>query len=200
MQGLRYTPNLGEENNGDSPSEWRLVPQEYSDRNHHILREALEGTKCQSILEIGVNRSGEKSSTQTLLKHRSPGCFYVGVDIMPKEYLGPLAWTIQCDSSEHEKVMSFLQEKTGHKRIDFLHIDGWHSVNQVLKDFAYVSWLSNGGCVVLHDAGVHPGPVELLKAIDNDFWDASIFFEDDPHDWGIAVLRRKGDEKCLTKI
>jgi len=62
------------------------------------------------------------------------------------------------DSADRDRAYA-LMDGLDLDTIDFLFIDGWHSVNQRLADWRYVERLSPGGVVVMHDTNVHPGPV-----------------------------------------
>ena len=44
---------------------------------------------------------------------------------------------------------------------------------------------------MLHDTNWHPGPRELLKAIDREVFCITEFFSGSLEDWGVAVIRRK---------
>jgi predicted O-methyltransferase YrrM len=80
----------------------------------------------------------------------------------------------------------------GHNEIDVLFIDGDHSVNQVVKEWAgYVPYLSNNGVVIFHDTTVHPGPAVVYDAIDEAYFDKRRYFADRIDDWGVAVARRR---------
>lgn len=193
-RGLKYIPDLGseKENNRDNPLINKKVPQEFSPSNHEIIKKEIisMGDKCKTILEIGIDRNAEKSSTKTILKYKSEDCIYIGVDINPKEYLQDKnVHTIQCSSSEYEKIINFIKEKTGRETIDLIHIDGYHSVNQILNDWKFTNNIPNHGTIILHDASDHPGPTELIKSLDTDFWKIKTYFINDPNDWGIAVIK-----------
>ena len=69
-------------------------------------------------------------------------------------------------------------------------IDGWHSVNQVYKQWEYVSLLSNDGIVIIHDTNSHPRPYFLIESIDNIMFDVYKYYND-VYDWGIYVAVRK---------
>ena len=66
MYGLSYIPSI-KENDRDAPYRKIKVKQEFSEKNHSVLKYYLRRIKnCNFILEIGVSRNGDKSSTNTL--------------------------------------------------------------------------------------------------------------------------------------
>ncbi len=195
--GLKYRPSLepGRSDETDFYDEfYRPVPREFSPANQDVLRQALLSVpEARCIVEIGVQRNPLlQSSTGILLQNKPAGCVFIGVDIEDKSHLADEAgrvYTLQMDSADRHKVFA-LMDALGLEFIDLLFIDGWHSVNQCLADWQYVERLSPNGVVVLHDTNVHPGPVALFEAIDEDLFDKVKHCEEGP-DWGIAVIRRR---------
>jgi predicted O-methyltransferase YrrM len=74
---------------------------------------------------------------------------------------------------------------------DFIFIDGWHSINQVLADWEYTNILGPEGIVGLHDTAYHPGPKYFLEGLDADKWDIVKNAVDNAKDWGIGFVRKK---------
>ena len=150
---------------------------------------------CRTILEIGISRelNGDKTFTQVFLKNKKQETIYVGIDIDDKTYLNNLennVHTIQSSSSEYEKCMDIIRS-VGVSEFDFIFIDGWHSINQVLADWEYTNILGPAGVVGLHDTAYHPGPKYFLEALDSSKWDIVANAVTDTKDWGIGFVRKK---------
>lgn len=169
---------------------------DFSVHNRTKLKEYLAKVKdCKVILEIGVeNNPNRRTSTSVLLDNKPDDCYYFGIDIEDKSFLNneeKNIYTYRTRSENISEVMAFLNSK-GKTKIDFLFIDGWHSINQVLKEFEYVEWLSEGGIVGLHDTNHHPGPKYLIEKIDQTKWEVFNYPSEDPmFDFGIAFVRKK---------
>jgi hypothetical protein len=194
--GLKYRPSIepGRSDDADFYEEfYRPVPREFSRANQEVLRQALLGVRdLRCIVEIGVQRNPlSESSTGILLRHKPADAVYIGVDIEDKSHLTDTPrgiYTIKTDSAEHSRIFT-LMDRLRLQHIDFLFIDGWHSVNQCVADWKYVERLSPEGVVVLHDTNVHPGPVVLFEAIDEDLFEKKRLCTEGP-DWGIAVITK----------
>ncbi len=76
------------------------------------------------------------------------------------------------------------------KEIDFLFIDGWHSINMVINDWLYTEKLSKNGIVGFHDTNRHPGPFYVFEAIDENLYYKYKYFEE-LEDWGISFAIKK---------
>lgn len=168
---------------------------EVTDCNLAVVRDVVAELKASNrlhaILEIGVNRNGERSMSRILMDERPAQCHYLGVDIDDKSYLDDperLTYTIQCSSSEQARVRDKLRS-IGVGILDLLFIDGWHSVNQCVNDWRYSDMLSDNGAVILHDTNSHPGCVALFDAVDENLYDKQRFCL--TGDYGIAVFRKK---------
>lgn len=166
---------------------------EFTEANHSALQEAIDSCKTQpkTFLEIGVCRNADKSSTFTILKNLPEGGTYLGVDIEDKSYLDDYSkgiHTIKTSSSNYEEVVSKLKS-IGVDTIDFIFIDGWHSINQVLLDWEYTKILSEGGVVAFHDTTGHPGPYFFIRNLDRDKW--VVFDNKCPNDHGLGYCYRK---------
>jgi predicted O-methyltransferase YrrM len=130
--------------------------------------------QCNCIVEIGVSRSRnfEETSTSILLNNKNKDCLYLGVDIEDKTYLNSddsNIHTIQIGSEHISDVLNKLKD-LGHTKIDFLFIDGWHSINQVMQEWEYTSILSDHGIVGFHDTAYHPGPYFFINNLDTEKW------------------------------
>lgn len=196
IHGLRYLPTLEPFYGDDTDMPycgWPGVP-EVSDCNLLVLEECIRdlGSDLRACMEIGVNRNGERSFTQLMLKNRPQGSFYLGIDLDDKSELNDAAantWTLQCNSHEQARVRAFLAEH-GIVQLDLLFIDGWHSVNTTINDWLYADLLSPHGVVVVHDTNYHPGDIALVEAVDRNCYDVQRLCLD-LHDSGIAVFRKK---------
>ncbi len=194
IQGLKFFPNMEPDvsNDQDGPAFGWITGTEVSDCNLEVVRRVVGdlGDQLGAIMEIGVNRNGERSMSRVLMDDRPSGSFYLGVDIEDKSYLNDAAantWTIQTSSHDQEKVRSFIAGK-GIKKIDLLFIDGWHSINTCVNDWQYTDLLSNTGVVILHDTNSHPGCVGLFEAVSDSLYEKTRYCTE--NDFGIAVFKR----------
>jgi len=197
--GLKYRPSIEPERSDDADfygEFYRPVPREFSPANQEILRQnLLKVPNLRCIVEIGVQRNPlPESSTGILLQHKPAEATYIGVDIEDKSTLAnpsSRVFTLKMNSSDRFRVFA-LMDQLKLAWIDFLFIDGWHSVKQCLADWKYVERLSPHGIVLLHDTNVHPGPVSLFEAIDERLFEKEKYCTDGP-DWGIAVIMRRNN-------
>lgn len=131
--------------------------------------------KAKCILEIGVDSNcvkTEMSSTNVFLNNKNKDTYYFGLDIEDKSYLNDEknnVFTIKEDASNIDNVMNIIRSR-GIEKIDFLFIDGWHSINQVMREWEYTRWLSDFAIVGFHDTAIHPGPYKFLKALNRKKW------------------------------
>jgi hypothetical protein len=164
----QYDVNL-DWDGGNYPEDF-YAPEEFSLADHECLVEGINemiDKEGRVFVEIGVSRSGDKSSTVSILKYKKDSDYFFGIDLDDKSYLtGSNVHTIRCSSSQIDHVMSIIEEKTGKREIDFLHIDGWHSINQCIVDWLYTNYMKSGGIILMHDTNYHPGPVALCEMID----------------------------------
>jgi hypothetical protein len=156
---------------------------EFSKCNQSKLRESFLKKKdtCKCILEIGVHRNKTISSTSTLLELKNKETFYVGVDILDKSYLNDKdnnIYTIATSSSNYEEIVNLLSSLNIDK-IDYLFIDGWHSINQVYQDWEFTKILSKDGVVGFHDTTRHPGPEKFIKNLNTTKWETEILCPED---------------------
>ena len=137
---------------------------QFSEQNGNALVEALNSIdQCKLIVELGTATIYENSSTATILKNKPEGCDFVTIDrndtipwLWPRDNSGFYKKT--GDTRDEEIIDNFMKER-GHDKIDFLFIDGDHSVATVLKEWEiYVDKLSANGIVMFHDIACHPGP------------------------------------------
>lgn len=141
----------------------------------------------KSILEIGVNQFG---FTKTWLDNKKDTTTYVGIDVGDRSYLNnpdKLTWTIQDTSSNYDgNVAKF--NSFGVTEFDFIYIDGYHSINQVLADWEYTNLLAPGGIVGFHDTNYHPGPYLFTTALDRNKW--AVEDISPKNDWGVVFVRK----------
>lgn len=189
-----------ERDDRDWPFELVYFPnQEFSQCNRDMLAFEFNqiADRCHTILEIGVSRNGELSSTKVLLDAKRPDAIYLGIDIEDKSYLDNQELnihTLKIDSKNVDAIMDKIEALTGKRRIDFLFIDGWHSVNQVLLEWEYTRWLAEDGVVGFHDTNKHPGPSRFIYALDESRWMVSQYCKES--DNGIAFTRKRLGATC----
>ena len=158
---------------------------------------ALVADGCRAILEIGVDHNSTPTamtSTNFFLNNKKKSTVYLGVDINDKSYLDDPennVYTIRADSSNIDAVMNKARAIRV-SQFDFIFIDGWHSINQVMKEWEYTAWLSDRGVVGMHDTSVHPGPNLFMKNLDRSQWNV---VENscalDSNDFGIGFAWKK---------
>ena len=166
---------------------------EFSDCNRSNLAEQFFKIRdnCTSILEIGVCRNQGASSTWTFLDNKLDTTAYVGIDLDDKSFLNnpdKRIYTIKNSSSDIKLNMGIINA-LGIQGFDFIFIDGWHSINQVLVDWEYTQWLNPGGIVAFHDVSCHPGPARFVQALNKDIW--NVVENTCPSDWGIGFAWKK---------
>jgi hypothetical protein len=166
---------------------------EFSDCNRANLETYFGKVRdnCRAILEIGVCRNGSASSTHVFLNNKLLETVYVGIDLDDKSFLNDPAkniHTIQNTSSDIEGNMAKIKA-LGVEQFDFIFIDGWHSINQVLIDWEYTQWLGPTGIVGFHDVSCHPGPNQFVKAMNIDKW--TVIINTCPDDWGIGFAWKR---------
>jgi hypothetical protein len=203
--GLKYEPSLIPTKHGNNDdSDWieinysgPLPTRHFSIYEEHKFLSEFELVKKfgGAILEIGVDAYDTpemgKSSTLLLLENKLPGAKYVGIDLNDKSYLEsmfPNVYTIKNDSGDVENNINQILS-WGIDSLDFIFIDGWHSINAILKDWQYVKLLSIGGIIAFHDVNFHPGPIALYDAIDNEYFEKHKL--ETPYlTWGLAFATR----------
>ena len=97
-------------------------------------------------------------------------------------------FTYRQDSSNYDAVKQKLAT-LGVTELDFIFIDGYHSVNQVLLDWEYVNLLSPWGVVAFHDVNYHPGPARFMRNLDRSSW--VVFDSLCPDDYGFGYCYRR---------
>jgi predicted O-methyltransferase YrrM len=166
---------------------------EFSECNRSSLLESFLKVKdhAKGILEIGVCRNGKDSSTYVFLNNKKDETVYLGVDLEDKKFLDNTEkniHTLKTNSSNTDQIMEFAKS-VGIQKFDYIFIDGWHSINQCIEDWKFVSFLADGGVVGLHDTNHHPGPMALIKNIDKNKWHLTRCCPE-KEDNGISFLER----------
>lgn len=148
--------------------------------------------QCRAILEIGIHRNATRSVAEIFFRNKLDSTVYVGIDIEDKSYLNNPSkniYTIKNDSSNYEQNMQIIRS-LGVTQFDFIFIDGWHSINQVMRDWEYTSILSDYGIVGFHDTNIHPGPQRFVGGLDLNKW--HVEHNVCPgNDWGVGFARKK---------
>jgi hypothetical protein len=147
---------------------------EFSECNRDELKKSYSevANRAKAILEIGVCRNGTLSSSYVFLESKKDSTVYLGVDLSDKTFLDSKeknVYTMQINSSDYEKIMAYAAT-LGVSQFDYIFIDGWHSINQCIKDWRFVTNLAPGGIVGMHDTNRHPGPNHLVKYLNTDKW------------------------------
>jgi len=167
--------------------------QEFTECNHDSLSKAMYscGNQLKYAMEIGVCRNSEKSSTHTILNNlaRTKDSIYLGVDLEDKSFLDNPdrgVYTIKESSSNFDTISKRMKE-LNIKELDFIHIDGWHSINQVLMDWEYTKYLRKGGVVAFHDVTAHPGPFFFIRNTNSEKWEVHQNLCPMDHGFGYAI-------------
>jgi Methyltransferase domain len=177
-----------------------LETREFSSDDQSVLeyyfKRMLNTTKQDRlvIVEIGVSRNAfENTSVSVFLKNKRPQDVYLGIDIDDKSFLDDPSkniHTVRCPSQDIDTVIKKMEE-IGVDNIDFLMIDGWHSINQCYLEWEmYTQLLNPRGMVAMHDTNFHPGPYYLVDSIDPNQYDVYKHLWD-IQDWGISVAVRR---------
>lgn len=168
-------------------------PVEVTDCNRHALLQQFSRVRdsAKSILEIGIGRNAEQSFAYVFFNSKKKDTTYIGLDIEDRSFLNNSEkniHTLIADSSDYDQNLAKFKE-LGVEKFDFIFIDGWHSINQVLRDWEYTNLLSDGGIVGFHDTSCHPGPNAFVNALDPEKW----IVEKNmcPNDWGIGFAWKK---------
>jgi hypothetical protein len=182
------------------PNPFELVGnKEFSMCNQAALTEEFSKVKDQTkvIVEIGVsrvtyNQTYDQTSTSIFLRHKNPETIYLGIDIDDKTFLQGLernVFTLQSKSEYYERVKAKL-DALRITQIDFLFVDGWHSINQVIDELWYVDFMKPGGVIGFHDTNYHPGPSRIIKNLNPNIFEVKQLCQQQD-DWGIGFATIK---------
>jgi hypothetical protein len=144
------------------------------------------------IVEIGVMPNMDvPNSTKLFLQEKKSDCKYLGIDIENREYIlkygFPNVHLLQTDSKNTDLIIAKIKELGG--EIDFLFIDGLHTIEQVKYELALIPYVKKGGVIAFHDIMCHIGPNVWMKAFDpNKFSTITSFVKYD--DWGVGLLMK----------
>lgn len=172
------------------------VPTEVSPMNLNVLDFFREQVVPDNglLVEIGVWRdpnSETMTSTQLFLEKKKDTTHYLGIDIQDRPHVRnyrPNCEVLSMDSGNTPFITRYIQEKYK-KPIDFLFIDGLHSLEQVQKELALIYSVRKGGVIGFHDISAHCGPNMWMHSFDKEKFDVHMLR--DTHDWGIGFLVKK---------
>lgn len=181
--------------NKDTPDFWINSGREFSNCNQESLKTEFLKVKNSTkvIVEIGVSRitniqSYEQTSTSILLNYKNPETLYLGIDIDDKSFLrGPNVHTLQARSENYTVILNKFKE-LGIYKIDFLFVDGWHSINQVIDELWYIDFMKSGGVIGYHDVNFHPGPSRIINVLRPDIFKTTKYCNEE-NDWGIGFAQ-----------
>lgn len=170
-----------------------IYAEEVSECNRFSLLQNFMRVRdnCKAILEIGVGRNAKDSFAYVFFNSKKADTIYVGVDVDDRTFLNDPSkniYTLRGDSSDYQKNVERFKE-LGVEKFDFIFIDGWHSINQVLRDWEYTNLLSDNGIVGFHDTSCHPGPASFIRSLDTDKW--NVVENSCLNDWGIGFVWKK---------
>lgn len=207
---LTSDPRTGsaELDNRDHPENWPVLfhhnklhelsgvetYEEFSSCNKINLLEKLLSLNLDSgvIVEIGVSRNKfENTSTYILTKYKKNNTIYLGIDIEDKSFLEEKfenTHTLISRSEDYTKVLEKFLE-LGITEIDFLFIDGWHSINQVIDELFWVQMVRPGGIIGYHDTNNHPGPSKIISLFKPELFEVERCCQS-PLDWGISFVKK----------
>ena len=182
------------------------------------LNSLLEKKEKINILELGVADNGNtNSTTQILISNKRPQDVYCGIDIIqknawngenvniihsPSEYIdinidrlnrlyAQKVEPLRSMEEPFQIVPSIVVEESNVvNEIDMLVIDGWHSMEQLYKEWQYTRILSSVGVVFINSVNLYPGPYYITKSIDDTKYDIYRYLSD-VKDNGICVAVRK---------
>ena len=161
-----FSPKDDEDWDVNLPMKWATVVSECN--RNYMLNFFNMVENCQSILEIGVN-DYTGCLSRVLIDNKKTETKYLGVDINPVPFIDESKnqFGIQTDSANYEQIMAFANSK-GIFSFDFIFIDGWHSVNQVLKEWRFIEHLTKDGILAMHDTNYHPGPKLFIENLNTE--------------------------------
>ncbi len=171
--------------------------REFSAGNQYALLHEFMKVRDEAkvIVEIGVARLSTKpyehTSTAVLINHKKRDTVYLGIDAQDRSFVDDPdmnVHTVQCYSQDYEKVLAKMKE-LDIRGIDFLFIDGWHTINQVIDELFYVDLLNPGGIVGYHDINFHRGPNRIIHNLRKDKFDVRMHCLEHT-DWGIGFATK----------
>jgi hypothetical protein len=177
MNDFIVKPTIGNDDIDCFPGQ-RFPSVEFSICNRTVLLNCINFIKQVSqnatFVEIGVdrNRSNPHTSSKTIIQNTSTDNQLIFIDIEDRNYITSMRDNIEFVQINSADVMTGFNrlDKIGINEFDFLLIDGWHSVNQVFKEWNWTQKLATNGIVMLHDTNFHPGPREILSKLNPEKW------------------------------
>jgi hypothetical protein len=159
----------------DGSSDGYYPPKDFSDWNRKALEDSFLSVKdsVNAILEIGLgNHDDSKCSTYVFLNNKKKNTFYLGIDLDDKSFFNNYennSYTMRINSSEASAVLDYAR-KFGISCFDYILLDGTPSIDQCLKDWIYVDYLSDNGVVAMHKVNRHHGPQAIMNNINKKKW------------------------------
>lgn len=170
-----------------------IYPKEVTDCNKFFLLQTFMRVRdnAKAILEIGIGRNGKDSFSHIFFNNKKRETIYIGIDIEDRSFLNDHDNNIHTFISNSSNYLENLSKfkKLGIEKFDFIFIDGWHSINQILIDWEYTNLLSDDGIVGFHDTSCHPGPHYFINSLDETKWNVEKNLC--PDDWGIGFAWKK---------
>ena len=174
---------------------------ELSTRTSEIIKTQLNSILAKknkiNVVEIGVcavknNDTINNSTTGLFITNKRKQDFYIGIDIIRRNTWDDNennVYTIHSPSEYFDENINKLNEM-GVNEIDILMIDGWHSMEQLYKEWQYTRILSSVGVVIINSVNLYPGPYYICKSIDDTKYHIYRYLSD-VKDNGICVAVRK---------
>lgn len=167
---------------------------EITDNEINILKSIVDSFNGfpYNVMEIGIDRNGERSFTRTFLTNKHPDTKYLGIDLDDKSYLNDSSkniFTLKTNSHSQTEIRFFLKDKNM-LPLDILFIDGWHSINTCFNDWKYSNLLKVGGYVICHDVNTHPGPSILMEAINPEYFEVTLPCTNIIGTFGIGICKK----------
>ena len=142
------------------------------------------------IVEIGVVPNLTVPNSSSYFLYEKPNdCVYLGIDICDRSYveqIAPNAHFLQVDSKDTGRIVEEINKYGG--QIDFLFIDGLHTIEQVKYELALIPSVRKGGIIGFHDTMIHIGPNVWMKAFDPAKF--TIHNYSQFNDWGLGILEK----------
>lgn len=166
-----------------------------TERTENILKQylslLLEKKEKINILELGVaDDNNVSSTTKILISNKRPQDVYCGIDIIHKNAWNGENINIIHSPSEYIDINIDRLNSLKVNEIDMLVIDGWHSMEQLYKEWKYTRILSNVGVVFINSVNLYPGPYYITKSIDDTKYEIYRYLSD-VKDNGVCVAVRK---------
>ena len=205
IYGLTCWPRLKDHPNEEDAPKRHTIPEpwpiHFDQDSIDVFNQVFGSVKdsARAILEIGVDayhgQSGvtQKASTELILEQKRYETVYVGVDLGDRSWINNAnenVFTLRCNSASTDQVDEFLTSLgIDREGIDFMFIDGYHSLNQVLAEWHYIiKYLSKTGVALFHDTNFHPGPFVLFEVVDQTIFKIHKYLTD-KHNFGLGEIR-----------